>query len=402
MGQQDKVIQDSIYDPNIHTVQVYLKNESFAEQQNQAIRYITQDIPFVLEFDELINDYSDFTVKLIHCNADWTKSQLHDMLFMEDYNEFYIRDMEPGFNTLVQYTHYRFNVPKVKLSGNYVLAVYRNGNEEDLVFTKRFMVFEEKVYITPKTNIPVSGKLNQQQVNFTVNYPEMNLINPLQQVNVVIRQNNRWDNAKFNVQPTFINEGTKEIEYIRLGADNKFDGGNEFRAFDARSVLTTGLNIYSVQDIDSMFLLQMRTQEPRGYQSYLTFQDINGGYIIDQYEYEDATQSDYVLVNFKLEMPEVQGKIYVFGALSNWKINERFQMYYNHKKGKYEALVLLKQGYYNYKFIAVKNDGSLYEHLIEGNHFQTENMYEVLFYYNPPGQIYDLLIGQALFNINDN
>ena len=399
-SQTDTAITNHIYDPNIQTVQLYLATGTFSEQQNPATRYIQQETPLVLEFDELIVDYSDFNVKIIHCNADWKGSGFQEVFYMEDFNEFYIRDIQPGFNTRVQYNHYRFEVPKVKVSGNYILMVYRNENEEDIVLTQRFMVYEEWVNVIPKLDLPASGARETQQINFSVNYSNAEIFNPAQQVKVVIRQNNRWDNAKFDVKPTFINENRKQLDYIRMGTDNKFDGGNEFRAFDARSVLTTGLNVFKIYDLDSMFMLKLRPEEPRGANAYLTYNDINGGYIIEHYEYNDPQQGDYVLVNFRIEMPQLLGDIYVFGDLSNWELQERFKMYYDQSAHSYEAFIQLKQGYYNYKFMAVKNDGSLYEHLIEGNHFETENLYEILFYYNPPGQLNDLLVGHALFNMN--
>ncbi|MBK7554310.1 MAG: DUF5103 domain-containing protein [Flavobacteriales bacterium] len=36
---------------------------------------------------------------------------------------------------------------KPRISGNYILKVFRNGDETDLVLTRRFMVFETKVQI---------------------------------------------------------------------------------------------------------------------------------------------------------------------------------------------------------------------------------------------------------------
>lgn len=400
IAQTDTAITNHIYDPLIRTVQVYLNTDSYSDQLNPPTRYISQSTPLVLEFDELYDDYSDFSVKILHCNADWKQSSLMDIYYLEDFNEFYIRKMTPGFNTKIQYTHYYFEVPNVKLSGNYILMVYRGEDEEDIVFTRRYMVYEELVNITPLLSQTQSGGLDEQQINFTVNYEGTDLYNPAEQVKVVIRQNNRWDNAKFDVKPTFINEVKQELDFIRLGTDNRFDGGNEFRVFDARSIRTTGQNVFKISDLDSMFFLKLRPDEPKTADGYLTYNDINGSYMIEQYEYDDPLQSDYVLVNFILEMPRVLGKIYVYGELTNWQMNETNKMYYNDKYNRYEAIIQLKQGYYNYKYIAVKNDGSLYEHLIEGNHYDTENMYEILFYYNPPGQVYDLLLGQAVFHVN--
>ena len=61
--------------------------------------------------------------------------------------------------------------------------------------------------------------------------------------------------------------------------------------------------------------------------------------------------------------------------------------------GNYECIIKLKQGFYNYKFVTVDNDGFVDEGAISGNFWQTENNYKVLVYYRNLGGRYDRLIG---------
>ncbi len=49
---------------------------------------------------------------------------------------------------------------------------------------------------------------------------------------------------------------------------------------------------------------------------------------------------------------------------------------------------LFKQGYYDYKYVFLRNDGILDEGFISGNFVSTENDYTVLIYYLPPGGRY--------------
>ena len=72
-------------------------------------------------------------------------------------------------------------------------------------------------------------------------------------------------------------------------------------------------------------------------------------------------------------------------------------MVYNKSLEAYEAKILLKQGFYNYKYVG-KTISGWDLNLISGNYFQTENNYKVLVYYRPPGEIYDQLIGIGEFN----
>ena len=68
-------------------------------------------------------------------------------------------------------------------------------------------------------------------------------------------------------------------------------------------------------------------------------------------------------------------------------------MVFNQKKGIYEATLLMKQGFYNYKYVVVDKENTLQEGAISGNFDETENNYKVLVYYRDLGARYDKLIG---------
>ncbi|MEN9702954.1 MAG: hypothetical protein RLZZ209_380, partial [Bacteroidota bacterium] len=57
--------------------------------------------------------------------------------------------------------------------------------------------------------------------------------------------------------------------------------------------------------------------------------------------------------------------------------------------GYFEHTALLKQGIYNYQYKS-KNPSNT---TLEGNYSQTENIYEILVYFQKPGTRYDSLVG---------
>ena len=74
-------------------------------------------------------------------------------------------------------------------------------------------------------------------------------------------------------------------------------------------------------------------------------------------------------------------------------------MVYDEKMKGYKATLLLKQGWYDYQYgLKTPYGHSLKE--IEGEHFQTENEYEILVYYREMGSRYDELIGYSVLNPN--
>ena len=139
-------LTDKIYDAKIHTVQLFPDNNQVTDQLNPPVINILNN-NLVLEFDELVEKATTHKAKIYNCTAGWKKSALNSIEYLYEYNEFDIFEYEYSLDTDFPYVHYRFNIPKVKIPGNYLLKVYRNGNEDDVLITKRFMVFENKIDI---------------------------------------------------------------------------------------------------------------------------------------------------------------------------------------------------------------------------------------------------------------
>jgi hypothetical protein len=91
--------------------------------------------------------------------------------------------------------------------------------------------------------------------------------------------------------------------------------------------------------------------------------------------------------------------MYLSGALCNWSLNDDNLMTYNQELGQYEGALLLKQGWYNYEYVFLKNgykQGNATK--FEGSHYETENDYLILVYYRNPRDRYDRVIGTATAN----
>lgn len=237
------LFEDRTYEKEIKSVQLYSYKEEFRSHLLPAVTQISQP-DLVLEFDDLRNDINNYYAKVIHCQYDWSPSSLRDLDFMVDYNEFNVNDYAYSSNTFIPYVHYRFELPRVKLPGNYLLVVYRDGKQSDIILSHRFMVFDNKTNVLHdnQTSGALTLRSSNQQMNFTINYRGIEILNPYETVHVVIRQNQRWDNARFDVKPSFVREDIKQIEY-RLFADDKyFRAGNEFRFVDFRSINFPGQN----------------------------------------------------------------------------------------------------------------------------------------------------------------
>jgi hypothetical protein len=362
-----------------------------------------------LMFDDLDTDLKYYHYTLIHCNANWQPSDLVQKQYLAGNFDDDIKNYKYSLSSGIQYINYSIEFPNEFItplvSGNYILKVYNGYNSDEVVITRRFMVVNNKVEIKPtvKEATNVTERFARQEVDFTVNHQNTPILNPYDNVKVVLMQNYRWDNAITGLVPRYINGTLLDYNYEE---ENVFDGSNEFRNFDIKSLISQTINIKRIQyeEKDKLLHVYINDDENRSFKRYLSMPDLNGNYLIKKDE--SLTDSDieaiYVKVHFSLKQyPALkEGNVYIFGKLTDWKFKEEFKMKYDTLNNVYEQDVLLKQGYYNYMYCVVKdgskNKGDLTHY--EGTYFETENDYTILVYYRNPVLYYDELIGIQTFN----
>ncbi|WP_200976350.1 DUF5103 domain-containing protein [Echinicola sp. 20G] len=395
-------LEDKVFEENIQTVQLYRNGVGLGAQMNAPVIPLGSS-GLVLEFDDLAFEPDRYSASLVHCNADWTPSGLKSADYLSQFNEFNVNTYDYSINTRVPYIHYTFEVPAVSKSGNYLLKVYRGRDEDALILTKRFMVYDAQLKVGASLIPPTqtAERMTGQQIDIQVNYANREIRDPGKNVKVIVRQNQRWDNAKMGQQPTFIREERSLLEYRFFNSENIFDAGNEFRFIDLRYVRTTGRNIATMKLESDVAYAETSVSQPRADLSYMEYLDLNGQYIIENLERGNAKlESEYVLVTFKVDMKEIEGEPYVFGSLSNWGKSVAAKMDQVGISKQYQTSILLKQGWYDFQ-VAVK-EGMDWDTLsMEGSHFQTENEYDVLVYYRDFGSRYDELLGYITINANN-
>lgn len=392
---------DFIHKNNIRTV---LFRRKGWEMTSPIIR-LNSGESLELCFDDLDADYKTYYYTIIHCDADWTPSGLNNYEYIEGFYEDVINDYSRSFNTRVLYSHYYLEFPNSNMrplvSGNYILKVFLNGNLDDVVFTRRFMVNEQLVHIESDVNMAnlIMHRDTRQQITFAIDAPGYRIANPHDQLKVVITQNGRWDNAITGLQPRGI-QGTRYV--YDYEEESLFEGGNEFRRFDTRSLRFLTERVADIQSTARHWDVFLLPDQPRTHRRYATDGDINGRFhITSQDSRDDMLESDYAWVHFSLPMntPLATGGIYVMGELTHWHFHEENQMNYNYPERKYELSLLLKQGYYNYMYAFLEESHTRAElSLLEGSHSVAENDYSIFVYHRQPGTLYDRLIGVTHLN----
>jgi len=393
---------DHVYVPSIKTVLLYRSGWEMSPpvislQSNEKLR---------LEFDDFEADVKSYKVSVVHCDANWQPSDLEPSEYLEGFYDDDINDYEFSYNTTRAFTHYYIDLPSDYLrftkSGNYLLRVFLGeDNDDNVIITRRFMISDPKVSLRGSVTRPVnvSEREEKQSVDFVIRTGNYYISDPFTKLKVILRQNGRWDNILTGLKPKMA--GSTELDF-RLIPDNVFNGINEYRNFDIKSLKYNSERIRKIEYDADGYHVYLWPDERRTFKRYTFEKDINGRKFIEsEGSTNQSTESDYVWVHFTLpyDFPLVNGNLYILGDLTDWQFSEEGMMKYDFEKHVYEGKLYLKQGYYNYLFVFLEDgrkDGDAA--LIEGTHSETENDYTVYVYYRAEGSKYDELIGIEFFN----
>lgn len=388
----------------------YIKTVRFkgAQQEFSGTPIVPLGATLTLTFDDIIGDEADYYYKIEHYNFDWTPSDLSKNEFLDGFDNLRIMEYQNSFGTLQSYTHYVLHIPNqstegLKVSGNYLLKILNEDRE--IVFSRKFIVYESLVKVA--VNIKRARDLKfidtKQVVNFSVGSDygsgtrEFIFRNPDRTVNTLIVQNNDLHSAITDLKPQYT-IGNKLV--YRYDEEASFWAGNEYIAFENKDLRASNLSTRSIElkEVYNHYLYAdgVRADEPYTYNP-----DINGHFIITATEgREDDIEADYLQMHFSLYCHKELngGSLYLYGNFNNFALTNSTKLTYNPQKRLYEVTKLFKQGYYDYKYILLNQDGTVNSGFISGNFDETENQYTVLVYYRELGARYDRIVGAGSGN----
>jgi len=398
---ENLVFRNAVYKDIIQTVLLHPVDDQLEEP---LVLIKDQQQKLKLSFD-LLGDYAfTYQYTLIHCTHDWKPSQLQKIEYIQGFEEERIDQYRFSLNTITPYVHYDVLIPSSQMqlskSGNYLLVVYEDELKADqLLLSRRLMVVDPQVGISakvPQYARKLSEATKKQQVDVAISAPNFYFDNPKQTVNLVVRQNYRWDNAVQALKPNYVYPDALTFEYED---ETLFEGGNQFRYFDMKSFRYQSENIEKIFEEPEYYTVRLWPDERRVFEDYLSQQDLNGRKFIKAREDQDTDiEGDYAWVEFflKADAPFTHEDVYIIGALNDWNLDAKNKLTYNYKRKGYQAAMYLKQGFYNYLYgVVERGQQKAFVEPIEGSHWDTNNIYTLYFYYIKPGTGYDQLIGTA-------
>jgi len=399
---QSLIYENKTFKKGIETVLIYKEGWQLSFpiiDMNKPEEKIT------LSFDELGNQTGDYSWTVKYCNMNWTESELDPIDYIDGFAEGYVSDYALSKNTKVNYINYQVRFPNddmsFRKSGNYVVIVFENNDPEQIVLTQRFYVINPETVVKGDVFKQSVARIEQNQtVNFSIKFSQ-DIINAAENLKCFIVKNGEAQLNAEGISPSRFTMNEMAYEHI---SELSFSGVNEYRHFDIKSVKFLSDKLQNVENSDKYYKVLLRPDEILSGEPYNYKPDINGRRLIKLENIDQSNiEADYAMVTFRLAAPLNinSGDYYVYGALSNWKISDKFKMHYD-ERGFYTTTVFLKQGYYNYRYIFksaglnIADDARWY--IAEGNFYQTENDYYVLCYYKNPIEMCDELVGFVRLN----
>lgn len=358
-----------------------------------------------ISFDEMSHDVHFYTYTVCHLNADGNPSALLSSEYLSGFTTMDITDYQHSINTQRDYTHYRFNFPNEDMqllaSGLYALHIYEDGDRDKTIAWVHFAVVDPKVTIDANAHSKTIKELNghYQQVDIDVSMTDLVLRDP-QEFTLVVRQNGRTDNAAILRQPTFVE--SKRLRYINHPS-LVFEGGNEYRHFDAYSAYYAGTGIERIAYDNRDYHVLLFPDEPRE-GVYMHEYDVDGQYRVNAERTSDPdTEAEYMWVHwlFVCEQPWFDGAVYVCGDLFDNEMSLRNRMQYDTEQGAYYLTALVKQGGYDYQYrFLPKGERAASTLRTDGAYWQTQNEYTIYVFYRPFGARADQLVGLQRLSSN--
>ena len=397
-------LPDHVYKPNIHSITLTRAGDPYSYP---AMNLNSGD-QFELHFDDLDADVKNYYYTYQLCNADWTPSTLFSFDYIKGFQNVRLSTYRNSSLSFTRYTHYQAVLPDRSSvptrSGNYLLKVFLDGDTSKLVFTKRFLVVDNRATVGGQVQQLFNGQLFQthQKVRTVVTLNNINVFNQ-QDIKVVILQNFAWPGAVYLERPTIFRGNYFEYSDELL---TSFPAGKEWRWIDLRSLRLMSDRMQNIEKKGTVTDVYVKPDGNRQSQLYVYYRDLNGLFTIETSDnINPYWQSDYANVHFTFFPPgnrPFEGKnIYLYGAVTNYSPDESSKMIFNPERGAYEKTLLLKQGYYNYSYVTLPDKPTAepfsFENT-EGNYWGTENSYMILVYYRAFGSRADELIGFSSLN----
>jgi hypothetical protein len=366
-------------DGSVRTIQLYRTGNEAA----LPVIELGSGQTITLEFDLLVEDGRPLSVYFYHADRVWRRD-LSPSEYLGSFHRDDLLDYRPSLGTEVPYVHYAYRFPSRSIeflvSGNYIIRVTEQGDEEAVIFERAFFVTEQAAsldFTTDRLLLSGSGHpFTQPLAAFT---PPAEIAGNVFDFNVCFVRNGRLDLARCAERPTLVQQPMlqfylpPELSFEPEAASYFLDLGH----------LRVGNQIARTDFSVRPYRVELEPDYGRfggsGISPLLNGQPVVSGAVVGVSDADVAAQ--YASVRFRYVPPDerpLSGGVIVTGSFNGWMIDPDHALEWMPAEGRYEGELLLKQGQYEYRYVS--RDRRL-AHAQRGGMPRAENQYAAFVYY---------------------
>jgi len=375
-------------DQDVQTVQLYPTG------QEGELPFIELDggRTLTLEFDLISTQGRPLSAYFYHADRIWRRD-LSPSEYLESFQRDDVSDYNISSGTQVPYIHYDYEFPndaiRFLISGNYIVRVTEQGDEEAVLFERAFFVTEQSASLEFVTDMVIvgGGYPSTQPIAFL--RPPTGVHGNVFNYNVCFVRNGRFDMARCSDRPSLMNQ--PELQFY-LEPEYSFEPEGAPYFLDL-SNLRSSVSIAASDFVESPFRIYLEPDYARfggtGFSRLLTGQTVVSGAV----QMADADiRAEYVLTRFSYVPPDerqIGGDVILTGSFNDWRYDPANKLTWVPDEGRYEVDVLIKQGQYEYRYLT--RDRRTVRSL-RGNMPRSENQYAAMVYYDDVSLSTDRLI----------
>jgi len=339
-----------------------------------------------LSFDVMAGRGRPLNVYFYQATRQWER-RLSPSEYMRGFRRDDITAYVPSEGTQVDYTHYTYAFPNERIgftvSGNYIVRVTEQGNEEAVLFERAFFISEQEGSIDLRIDrVPVAGT-NGLAIQPVVRVrPPRVLQGRVFDFSACFVRDGRIDRTRCTDRPRLMDQPTLQFELDRRRIFAPV-GGN-YR-LDLRALRTTR-QIERIDRAPVPFQVRLAPDLAR-FPDPGTEVPLNGQPVTSRVRDvpNPETNGEYVQATFQfapLEEEPVNGEVVLVGSFNNWTAHGQAPVLtWDPALGRYVGEAKLKQGEYEYRYVRA-GDRRL-QSLAEGLPRQRSTVTAFIYYRDP-------------------
>lgn len=355
-----------------------------------------------LEFDIMEPTGRPLSVYFYHADRTWERD-LFPGEYLTSFGRDDLLDYQSSLGTQVAYTHYTYDFPNdnigFRVSGNYVLRVTEQGDEDAVLFELPFFITEDATSLNfALDDVFVGGQRAPSLQPFVRFAPPSTLTGTVFDYNVCFVRNTNFDAARCSSDPSLAEQ--PDLVFF-LDPERSFEPEASEYVLDLRSLRQGG----DIRDLDFTTVPYTAELEPdyaqfpaSGAEPFLNGQSLISTAVRDV---ADADLSgEYVEAQFSFVPPNEQrlpGGLFVTGSFNAWTIDLNEALDWVAERGRYEGSALVKQGLYEYRYVSPNRAA---QRALRVNLPRTANQYTAFVYFSDTSLSTDRLLAIGAVRTN--